>query len=108
MRFVSLGSPTRPNVTRKFPVSLMCRDLGRHWLPTVRRPSGFCCRGFVETPRALWGLIAGDQGLHWWTKKPYRPIFRGNGCSIPIKRGGRYQRIYLKRGRRSFKGYGRF
>ena len=58
--------------------------------------------------RALWGLIAGDQGLHWWTKKPYRPIFRGNGCSIPIKRGGRYQRIYLKRGRRSFKGYGRF
>ena len=54
--------------------------------------------------RALWGLIAGDQGLHWWTKKPYRPIFRGNGCSILIKRGGRYQRIYLKRGRRSFKG----
>ena len=58
--------------------------------------------------RALWGLIAGDQGLHWRTKKPYRPIFRGNGCSIPIKRGGCYQRIYLKRGRRSFKGYGRF
>jgi len=58
--------------------------------------------------RTLWGLIAGDQGLHWWTKKPYRPIFRGNGCSIPIKSGGRYQRIYLKRGRRSFKGYGRF
>ena len=58
--------------------------------------------------RALWALIAGDQGLHWWTKKAYRPIFRGDGCSIPIKRGGRYQRIYLKRGRRSFKGYGRF
>ena len=58
--------------------------------------------------RALWGLIAGDQGLHWWTKKPYSPIFRGKRCSIPIKRGGRYQRIYLKRGHRSFKGYGRF
>ena len=58
--------------------------------------------------RALRGLIAGEQGLHWGTKKPYRPIFRGNRCSIPIKRGGRYQRIYLKRGNRSFKGYGRF
>ena len=50
MRFVSLGLPTRPNVTRKFPVLLMCRELGRHWLPTVGRPSGVWCRGFVETP----------------------------------------------------------
>ena len=58
--------------------------------------------------RALWGLIAGDQGLHWRIKKPYRQIFRGKRCGIPIKRGGRYQRIYLKRGHRSFKGYGRF
>ena len=58
--------------------------------------------------RALWGVIAGEQGLHWWTKKPYRPVFRDNRCSIPSKRGGRYQRIYLMRGRRSFKGYGRF
>ena len=49
-RFVSLGSLTRPNVTRKFPLLLMCRDLGRHWFPTVRRPSGVWCRGFVETP----------------------------------------------------------
>ena len=50
MHFVSLGSPTKPNVTRKFPVPLMCRDLGCLWLPTVRRSSGVWCWGFVETP----------------------------------------------------------